>query len=180
MNVSTTLLVASVSPYSNNAQGPAHVAQHWRSAMNRATFSLFYKDRDSYCRQVAVSLESSYEQYSSGNPEKRVRDLQNLLERFVGLKFRLDSQADLYTFTWKGFGTTFNEEEMTSFTGECPENGIVKYCLSPALYKESKGFGLSLVKKAIVILCMDMQYSSGDDYDSNGTACAQDVKMEEI
>ncbi|KAJ6115347.1 hypothetical protein N7486_001125 [Penicillium sp. IBT 16267x] len=166
--------------FSNKTSGPAHVAQHWRSAMNEATYSLSGESRYSDCKRLAASLDSSYDFYTSMAPDRRIQDLALLLGRFVGLKFRLDSQADLYTFTWKESGTPFNEEEMTCFDGQCAENGVVQYCLSPALYKESKGCGPLLIKKAAVILSLDLQHSSAGEYDSDGAVSAHDVKMGDI
>lgn len=140
--------------------GPAHVYQHWRSAMSTATFSIANGDLDSECKRLALALDWLV-QHLSKAPHGPIEGLSELLGQFVKLKFRLDSQADLYTFIVPMYGTPFNENDMTSFTGQFSENGSVRYCLSPALFKKSTRCDPILIKKAIVIVDMDWQHSSG-------------------
>ncbi|KAJ5798525.1 uncharacterized protein N7503_007821 [Penicillium pulvis] len=139
---------------------PAHVSQHWRSAMSTATFSIADGYLDAECKQLALQLGWQI-QHSSREPHRQNEGLSELLGQFVKLKFRLDSQADLYTFMMPVHGTPFNEEDMTSFTGQLSENGSIRYCLSPALFKTSTRCDPILIKKAIVIADMDWQHSSG-------------------
>lgn len=140
--------------------GPAHVSQHWRSAMSTATFSIANEDLNSECKRLALALDWLV-QHLSREPRGPIEGLSELLGQFVKLKFRLDSQADLYAFIMPECGTSFSEKDMTSFTGQSSENGSVRYCLSPALFKKSTRCDPILIKKAIVIVDMDWQHSSG-------------------
>ncbi|KAJ5640149.1 uncharacterized protein N7484_008011 [Penicillium longicatenatum] len=140
---------------------PAHVAQNWRSAMSRVTSSISHRDLEADCKRLARELDSSYFRCSSSEPRRRIEDLRELLAKFVWLKSKLDAQADLYTFIFPEPGTPFNEEQMISFTGQRPANGIVRYSLSPALLKGSTGCDPILIKKATVVVSVDIKPSGG-------------------
>lgn len=128
--------------------------------MSTATFSIADGYLDAECKRLALELSWQI-QHSSREPHRQIEGLSELLVQFVKLKFKLDSQADLYTFIMANYGTPFSEKDMTSFTGQLSENGSVQYCLSPALFKKSTRCDPILIKKAIVIVDMDWQHFSG-------------------
>ncbi|KAJ5771668.1 hypothetical protein N7520_002197 [Penicillium odoratum] len=130
---------------------PAHVTQHWRSAMSTATFSMSREDLISDCGAHVASMNDTLYRPPSADAKRQNEQLENLVWKFVNFKSKLDAQADRYLFLWAWPHTPFCEQTMTSFMGESDVDAVVLYCFAPAFFKVMSDNEKVLVRKAVVV-----------------------------
>ncbi|KAJ5633352.1 hypothetical protein N7490_009691 [Penicillium lividum] len=130
---------------------PAHVTQHWRSAMSTATFSMSREDLISDCRAHVAAINDWLHRSPSTDLERRREQLGDIVWKFVNFKSKLDAQADRYLFIWAREDTPFCEETMTDFLGESDVDAVVRYCFAPTFFRVLSDTEKVLVRKAVVI-----------------------------
>lgn len=115
--------------------GPEHTWHHWRSATSNALFSYLSPDLHANCDSVLQIIETRFATRSETDAELRTEELRRLLWKFVEFKNQLERQKDRYAFWWFVPGMPFNEENMSSLSGENSPDGIVQFSLSPMVFK---------------------------------------------
>ncbi|KAJ5949846.1 hypothetical protein N7454_001430 [Penicillium verhagenii] len=143
---------------------PAHVSHQWRSAISKAMSSLCHENLEANCKDYATSASDDYAQFSPTEAAKRVAQLKILMMKFADLKAKLECQADRFEFEWIPTSTAFCEVKMTSFTGDCSKNAVVKRCLAPALFKISSEGDSVLIRQATVTVHVLSEFNDNNEW----------------